>query len=66
VARDDLQALRIAVYEGDHSSLVGILGGGERSDVLQLVGDALAAAAPEGAAGAEELAGLVLRTGVGL
>ena len=57
VARDDLQALRIAVYEDDDSSLVRILGGGLRSDVLQLVGDALAAAATEGVAGAKELAG---------
>ena len=56
MARDDLQALRIAVYEGDHRSLVRILGGGVRSDVLQLVGDALAAAAGVGVAGAEELA----------
>ncbi len=56
MARDDLQALRIAVYEGDHRSLVRILGGGVRSDVLQLVGDALAAAASVGVAGAEELA----------
>jgi hypothetical protein len=57
VARDDLQALPIAVYEADHRSLVRILGGGVRSDVLQLVGDALAAAAIEGVAGAKELAG---------
>jgi hypothetical protein len=56
VVRDDLQALRIAVYEGDHSGLVQILGGGVRSDVLQLVGDALAAAAAVEVAGAEELA----------
>ena len=57
VARADLQALRIAVCEADRSSLVRILGGGVRSDVLQLVGDVLAAAATEGVAGAEELAG---------
>jgi Uncharacterised protein family (UPF0158) len=57
VARDDLHALRIAVYEADYSSLVRILGGRVRLDVLQLVGDALAAAAAEGVAGAEELAG---------
>jgi Uncharacterised protein family (UPF0158) len=57
VSRDDLQALRITAYEGDHSGLVRILGGGVRSDVLQLVGDALAAAAAEGMAGADELAG---------
>ena len=53
----DLQALRIAVYEGDHSSLVRILGGAVRPDVLQLAGDALAAAAAVEVAGAEELAG---------
>jgi hypothetical protein len=40
VARDDLQALRIAIYEGDYSGVVRILGGRVRSDVLQLVGDA--------------------------
>jgi hypothetical protein len=57
VARDDLQALRIAVYEADHSSLVRFLAGGVRSDVLQLVGDALAAAATGGVAEAKELAG---------
>ena len=58
VTRDDLQAIRIAVYEADHSSLVRILGGGVRSDVLQLVGDVLAAAAAERAEGARELAGV--------
>ena len=56
MAQDDLQALRIAVYEGDYSSLVRILRGGVRSDVLQLVGDPLAAATAVGVAGAEELA----------
>jgi hypothetical protein len=57
VARDDLQALRLAVHEGGGSSLVRILGGRVRWDALQLAGDALAGAAAERVAGADELAG---------
>jgi hypothetical protein len=56
VARDDLQALRIAVYESDRSRVLRILGGEVRIDALQLVGDAVVAAAVEGVDGAEELA----------
>jgi hypothetical protein len=56
VARDDPQGLRIVVHDGDRSSLVQILSGGVHRDALQLVGDALVAAAAEGVAGAEELA----------
>jgi hypothetical protein len=55
MAGDDLQGLRIAVHDGDRSTLVRILDGGVRRDALQLVGDALAGAAGR-VAGADELA----------
>lgn len=54
--RDDLQAVRIAVYDGDSSGLLRILGGEVRVDALQLVGDALVAATAEGVPGAAGLA----------
>lgn len=43
--------------EGDPDTLVRILGSGPRSEILQLAGDSLAAAADEGQAQASELAG---------
>jgi len=57
VAEGELRALQAAAYAGDHGTLVRILGGGLRTDVLQLVGDAVAVAVHEGVAGTNELAG---------
>jgi hypothetical protein len=56
MAPDDLQGIRIAVHGGDRSALVRMLGGEVRSDALQLIGDAVAAAAEDRVAGAEKLA----------
>ena len=56
MAPDALQGLRTAVHGGDRSALLQMLGGEVHSDALQLIGDAVAAAAKDRVAGAQTLA----------
>jgi hypothetical protein len=54
--RTELQTLRAAVYRRDGETLVAALGDHVPTDVLQLAGDAIAAAAADGVPGARRLA----------
>jgi len=63
--RKELQDLRAAVHRRDGVALIGVLGAQVPADGLQLIGDALAAAAVDGVPGASDLAeecALALRT----